>query len=213
MGSRTLRGSLEVLFWTIVVARFTVIIALPTVAADPPLIVVAARPTGDVLLLASANATAVDLVVIAFCAVGARMVMDIATFALFRWYGPTIASRLLSTRGVRAVAALRRKTSARTLVALCVIASSTPVVAAAGIAGLRPRTFILASSTGSALVVTAYLALASRFDSSIASVATWVSTYQWWLSGLIALTIALMVIVKRRRRIGEAPEPDHPDPS
>jgi membrane protein DedA with SNARE-associated domain len=203
----THRITIETLCWTIVTARLVTLPFLPSVAAHPPLGIVIARPTGGVLMLAAANAGPARLIAIAMCAIMSRAVLDIATFTLFYLHGPAIVHRALTASGDRFLARLHRPAATRFLVALCVVYSSTPVVAAAGLVRLRPRTFIIASGIGSTLVVSAYLTAALLLHSTLTQAAGWIVEYRWWLTPVLAMLVIWLLIRQVRRTAAQRSHP------
>jgi len=203
----THRIIIETSCWTIVAARLVTLPILPSVAAHPPLGIVIARPTGDVLMLAAINASPARLIAIALCAIMSRAVLDIATFTLFYLHGPAIIHRVFTARGDRLLARLHQPAATKFLVALCVVYSSTPVVAAAGLVRLRPRTFIIASNIGSTLVVSAYITVALLLHSTLKQAAGWIVEVRWWLTPILAMLV-IWLLIRQIRRTAQRPNPE-----
>jgi membrane protein DedA with SNARE-associated domain len=198
---------IETSCWTIVAARLVALPILPNVAAHPPLGIIIARPTGYVLMLAAVNASPARLIAIALCAIMSRAVLDIATFILFYLHGPAVVHRMFTARGDRFLARLHQPAATKFLIALCVVYSSTLVVAAAGMVRLRPRTFIIASSIGSTLVVSAYITVALLLHSTVTQAAGWIVESRWWLTPVLAMLV-IWLLIRQVRRTAERPNPE-----
>lgn len=134
------------------------------------------------------------------------------------WLGRSNGERMRETRAVRrlgvrhwdrATAALRRYGAAAVFVTRLVPVVRTLTPAAAGVAGVPYRRFLLASLAGSLLWSAVFVSLGAFAGASASRLEQLLGWGAWVLFGLAAAVAAAVLLVRRRTRRTrtEAPEP------
>ncbi|MGW5188929.1 DedA family protein [Kribbella sp. NPDC004138] len=189
----------EVAYWVLVAARALALIAVPFNLSHVSLWLVLARPSGEVLMLASSDASKHELIAVWICAVASRVLFDLTVFRIVASHGSRIVVKLAGRRGARAVAVGRRVTRGWLLV-LCVFYSTTPVVTCAALSRLRFSHFLVANALGAGLISASYLLIGLRVRGEIDEAGNWLAGHQGPAVLLASLGVATIMIGTIRRR-------------
>jgi uncharacterized membrane protein YdjX (TVP38/TMEM64 family) len=188
--SRWLEGCL----WSLIVIRMASVLLLPSTVTRVPIVLVAIRPKGEVLLASAATADVARLVTIAVVAVLSRVLLSLAMFVLLTRYAPALAARLLRQRQLVAVERLRSIRTRGALLVICSVHPTKTVVVACALAKVRFVDFVVSVILGNTLVVTLYLSIGRRYAAELYVVIDWVVARSGWITLALVPLIGLIIV-------------------
>jgi len=189
----------EACLWLLISIRTASVLFLPTNVTTVPLVLVAARPTGDVLLASAASSVLVRLVTIGVVAVLSRVLLNVAMFILLTRYAPALASKFLPQRQLRRVERLQSVRTRSALLVICSVHPTKVVVVACAVAGVRVLGFVISAILGNTLVVALYLSIGRRYSAELSVAIDWVVANSGWITLALAPVIVAVIIVALRR--------------
>lgn len=177
-------------------ARWLVAPEVVRTASSVPLPLLAARPTGDVILLTIAGGASVAMV-LAVSAVS-RIVFDLLLFFVVRYHG---WHALLTVAGVNAwrLDNVRRRLPNRVIFGGAFLWTNPVIVAALALSDVRTFVAIVPLATNAALVTTAYVLVATMSSTAIAQLVNQAQPHLPMLqlvAGAIALTVILLAALR-----------------
>jgi hypothetical protein len=147
-------------------ARFLSVILVPLSAMSPSLLLVMARPTGEVIALSVANAPLGHGFAVAALSFSSRFALDLVVFSAARY-----ATEHVPKRWKPKLRSVHRRIPTKWLLAMVIFYSVTPLVVTLALSNAKTRIATFCLALNSTLVVTAYILLSRIVPTEVAALA------------------------------------------